>query len=575
MPKVNVTIDGTAVSVEAKSTVLDAANAAGVYIPTLCHHPALKPTGNCRMCLIEIERQRGLQAACVFPVSEGMVVHTNSPKVIEARRFVLELTLSDHAFYCMYCEMSGDCELQTLAYRYGIDKVPYPYGYPWEPVDASREYFVYDSKRCILCRRCVRACDEVVANHTLGIEMRGFGSKVIADLDVPFGESSCISCGTCLQVCPTGALTDRKSSYMGRASETQRTKSICSACGVGCGVEVISRSNNILRVEGDWEAGVNKGLLCVRGRFDQINIKAERFMTPVIRQDGKPKAANWDDALKLVAAKLRAAGPATLGVVSPKATSEVMQSFAALMNKLGSKNLGVTVVKFPALPAGAKEGAFSDILDADIILLVSADLTQDHQVLGSFVRRALDSRTARLIIVDDLANGFSDYAYLNLKPGEEGKAVELALRAQKPVVLYGTRTANKTLKALEKLTEKALFISLVPGANTRGAYQLGFGDVSGAAAKAAIVWATDDLWPPSPALLDILKKAEFVVVQSAYPTPLTELADVILPAAIWAEKEGTITSAEGRTQKIVRVVEPCGQVWDDEAILKALSGKLG
>jgi formate dehydrogenase major subunit len=575
MPKVNLTIDGKAVSVEAGSSVLDAAKAAGVDIPTLCHHPALKSTGNCRMCLVEIERQRILQAACVFPVSEGMVVHTESPKVVEARRFVLELTLSDHAFYCMSCEMSGDCELQRLAYRYGIDRLPYPYNYPWEPVDASRDYFIYDSKRCILCRRCVRACDEIVANHTLGIEMRGFGSKIIADLDVPFGESSCISCGTCLQVCPTGALTDRKSSYMGRASETEHTKTICSACGVGCGMRVVSRSNNILRAEGDWEAEANKGLLCVRGRFDQINVKNERYLTPVIRLDGKPKAATWDDALKLVADKLRAAGSATIGVVSPKATTEAMQGFATLLSKIGSKNLGVTVGQFPALPAGAKEGVFQDILDADIILLTGADLAQDHQVLGSFVRRGLDTRTARLIIVDDTENSFGGYAYLNLKPGEEEKAIELALRAQKPVVLYGARTAAKTQKALGKLAEKALFIPLIAGANTRSAYQFGFGDVSGMAAKAAIVWATDDQWPASPALLETLKKAEFVVVQSAYPTDLTELADVILPAAIWAEKEGTITSAEGRTQKMVRVVERCSGVWDDEAILQALSNKLG
>ncbi len=574
MPKVNITIDGKPIQAEAGSTVLQAARAAGIDIPTLCDHPALQPVGNCRMCLVEIERQRTLQAACVFPISEGMVVHTESPKVAVARRFVLELILSDHAFYCMYCEMSGDCELQKLAYRYGIDKVPYPYHYPWEPVDASREYFVFDPKRCILCRRCVRACHEIVGNDTLGIKARGFESRIIADLDVPFGQSSCISCGTCLQVCPTGALTDRRSSYMGRATETAKTKSICAACSIGCGIEVVTRTNNLIRIDGDWEAEVNHGLLCILGRFQQLDQKRERYLAPLIRRGGELRAASWEEALGLVAKKLKqAAKGKMLGLVSPRATNETLQRFRDLMQKLGSTNIGTFVGTFPEFPAGAKEGDLKDMLEADFILLAGSDLTKDHQVVASFVKCAL-AKGAHLVIVDDQENGLEEYARFAFKPEETEKAVELGERAQKAVVLYGSRAQEKTLKALGKLAGKAAFVKLIPGTNARGAYDLGFGSANAGAIQAALVWASDDGAAISAGLLEALKKVDFVAVQAAYPSPLSDIADVILPATIWAEKEGSLTSTTGRVQKMVKVLQACEGIMEDEAILQALAERL-
>ena len=201
---INLRINGRQIRARSGQTVLEAAKGGGIDIPSLCHHPAITPHGACRICLVEIERQRTLQPACTFPAAEGMKVETESPKVVEERKFVLQMFFSERNHYCMFCEMSGDCELQALAYRYGMDHWTYQNPYPKIPVDGTRKYFIMDHNRCILCRRCIRACNELAANSTLGVKFRGAKTMISADMDSPFGESTCVACGTCLQVCPTG-----------------------------------------------------------------------------------------------------------------------------------------------------------------------------------------------------------------------------------------------------------------------------------------------------------------------------------------------------------------------------------
>ena len=272
MTTVNLTINGQKVQARAGQTVLEAATAAGIYIPTLCHHPALAPIGACRICLVEISRFQPLYPACTYEVSEGLAVQTHSERVEKVRRFVLEMLFAERNHYCMVCERSGNCELQDLGYRYGLDHWTYPtYVEPF-PVDASRDTFLMDHNRCVLCRRCVRACAELVANHTLGLRQRGARTMINADLDLPLGESSCVECGTCLQVCPTGALIDKRSAYLdvGPHVQVERVKSTCSQCSVGCGIEIVVRGGQVVRVEGDWEAAPNGGVLCKMGRFDPL-----------------------------------------------------------------------------------------------------------------------------------------------------------------------------------------------------------------------------------------------------------------------------------------------------------------
>jgi len=572
MTLVNITVDGRKITAEAGQTVLEAAQAAGIDIPTLCHHPALEPIGACRMCLVEIERQRTLQPACTFKVSEGMVVHTESERVVNARKFALQMLLSERNHFCMYCQLSGDCELQRLAYRYGLDSWLYPRSYPKMPVDASREYFVMDHSRCILCRRCIRACEELVGNCTLGLGGRGANTVVVADLGVPFGDSSCIACGTCLQVCPTGALMDRKSAYRGVEEDVERVKSICTACSVGCGVELLTRDNHLLRIEGDWDAEVNKGLLCVAGRFEPLFDDRQRVLKPLVRHDGKMEEVTWEEALQTVARKFKALGGDSLAALaSPRVSSETLQLFAEVFHRLGAKSLA-NLKPVPEFMTEA-EGSLTLLDEADLFLVVGADLDADHQVAGIAIRRGVVNRGARLVVVDDGESGLSGLACYTLKPDEIEQAIALAQGADRPVVVYGASAGGLLPQLREALSSRAQFVGLVPGSNARGALAAGLNDTfEPDGVKGAFILLADDA--VDEAFVSKLGDIEFVVTQASYFGPLVQRADVVLPTAIWAEKSGTFINTEGREQAVNAALQPPPGVRDDQEVLQALARQL-
>ncbi len=570
MAMVNLTIDGRKVSAPPGSTVLEAARLGNVDIPTLCDHPALAPIGACRICLVEIKGQRTLQPACTFPITEGMEVQTESEKVAEARKFVLDLLFSERNHYCMYCEMTGDCELQALGYRYGIDHWVYPTYTKRFPVDATRKYFLMDHNRCILCRRCIRACSELVANHTLGMRQRGAESMIQADMNVPFGDSSCVSCGTCLQVCPTGALVDKRSAFMGRDVETEHIKSTCSQCSVGCGMEIVTRAGNVLRVEGDWDAAVNAGLLCQAGRFDPLYDARERVTKPMVRKGGKLEAVDWDTALQAVAKGMN--GTKKLGVLaSTHATNEALYLLAKLFgDELKVSNVGLLNEVAPAI--AEKAGSLADIEKSDMILAVGTDTANDQPVASFFVKRAVD-KGARLIVVDGEDNGLAAIAYKNVEMKDIGMAVEMAERAENPTVLYGTGVSKEAINALKKLA-KASFVAIEAGVNTRAAAAYGLNNgFDPAAAEAAFILAGEQV--VDGAMVPKVKKGAFVVAQASYVSPLTERADVVLPMAIWSERAGSLTSTEGRVQKASKAVEARGEAKPDWEILSMLAAKMG
>ena len=573
MPSVHLTIDDQEITAEAGQTILDAAQAAGIDIPVLCNHPALEPVSACRVCLVEIEKQAALQPACSFKVSEGMVVRTESEKVVETRKFVLELLFAERNHFCMYCQMSGDCELQDLGYRYGLDSWMYPRPYPKLPVDATRQYFVMDHNRCVLCRRCIRACADLVGNHTLGLGGRGVQTMVIADTGVPFGESSCISCGTCLQTCPTGAIMDRLSAYRGLETQVERTKSVCAACSVGCGVELITRDNQLLRVEGDWDAEVNGGLLCVAGRFEPLWDNRQRVSAPMVRRNGDLEEETWESALDLVAEKLKGIeGTSLAALASPRTTSETLDLFAELFGRLNAKSIG----SLQAIPEFLvnEEGSLAALDEANLYLVVGEDLSIDHQVVGMAVRRGVMNRGARLVIIGEGGNGMADYAQYSFKPTEVDKAIALAKKAGMPVVIYGASAGGLVSTLRHELSGRAQFVGLVPGSNGRGALAAGLNGVSRLdGLKGAYVLAADD--EIDGALLSELDGSEFVVAQTSYQGPLVERADVVLPTAIWAEKSGTFVNTEGRTQALQAVLKPPARVKTDQEILQALAERIG
>ncbi len=606
---VNLKIDGQEISVPEGTTVMRAAEASGIPIPKLCDHKELTPYGGCRLCLVEVEGARTLQPSCTLPVSDKMVVWTNTPQVREARKFVLSLIFSERNHFCMYCPVSGgDCELQNAAYAEGMTHWPLQPNWQPYPVDASHKDFMLDNNRCILCRRCIRACGELVGNFTLGVEERGARTMVIADLGAPLGESTCISCGTCVQVCPTGALIDRASAYRGREKDSQKTASVCAGCSVGCGIVMVTRDNNLLRIEGDWDAPVNHGLLCEVGRFRPLDDPGERILTPLVKKDGVLKAATWEEAIAVVASKLQPLagrnGAGVAAVASPRLTAEALCAFSELFGaKLGSAQLATT--DGPALAPFAQTGALADLNDADCVVVVGADLVADHQVAGFFVKRALPNGT-RLIVVDAGDNKLKPLADCAITPkkGAEHSAIAGilaalkgqpadALNAQSGVVADVIAGAASILSAAKKVVLVAGPLKNLSGALSELAGVTGAKMLSAhgkANSRAAAAYKLDGAFDPKgrqaaflalgdekpgQKLVQQMQGAPFVVVQAAYASQVTAAADVVLPVETWAEQEGHFVNLEGKAQEARRGVTPPDDVWSSVHVLQALAQKMG
>ncbi len=594
---IKVTINGQAVQARPGQTVMQAAEGAGVRIPGLCNHPHLKPEGSCRICLVEIEKQRTLQPACTFPISEGLVIQTETPKVQASRRFTLQMMFSERSHYCMYCSMSGtaedtDCELQRLGYEYGLDSWKFGpnWSKPW-PLDATRKYFVMEHSRCILCRRCIRACSQIAANHTLGAMQRGARTMVFADDGSSFGKSSCVECGTCLQVCPTGALADRHSAFMGHESQVKRTNAACLGCAVGCGIEAVTRDNQLLRIEGNWSSG-NGGLLCKTGRFDVVEPQPQRIVQPLVRKDEQYVETSWDSALTLIAGKFKEA-QVVAGLASARLTNESLAAFTCFFNDtLGSGELALLYGDVPPMDLGSP-ATLQDVAKADCIAVLGGDPLADQKVIGYMIKRAFD-QGAKLIVVNDAPTDLEAYAHVHLhlqdishdgvSPFERMRSIYhlrasglTQLRnsvdaAERPVVLYASGLSTTVYAALRALPRnKVKFLPLVKGTNAVGAMRLGLAHrrVQG---DALYVLASDDMPNGQP---DGWCERGFTVVQAAYRSRWTDQADVVLPARIWSEQTGHVINLEGHSLPVTPLIQAPKSVHADWETLLQLSTRMG
>ena len=304
-----ITIDGRDIECEVEQTVLDVARVNGIEIPALCYHAKTGKAGRCRACLVEVEGVNGLKESCALAVRDKMVVRTATPRVLEARRMVVELLLADGHHNCISCQANGACELQKMAYDLGIERPGIRIDTAPTPLDESSQGIVREADKCIECGRCVTACQNGVVNEVLAFGYRGKHTKVVCDEDVPMGESTCVQCGECVQVCPVGALVlrqpkDRKI----RPIETQATKVTCPYCGVGCQIDFHVKDNKYVFAmahEHRWNEQPNKGMLCVKGRFGLDFVDApDRLRTPLVRKGGELQAVSWDEALATVAERL-------------------------------------------------------------------------------------------------------------------------------------------------------------------------------------------------------------------------------------------------------------------------------
>jgi predicted molibdopterin-dependent oxidoreductase YjgC len=350
-------INGQEVTFEGGETILEAARRHDIDIPTLCHLKGATPTGACRICLVEVEGARTLMASCATPATSGMKVQTESPAVVQARRMLIQLLLSSGNHNCDLqgsqsapteegagddlCPAWGDCRLQDLALRYQVNGGRFPALPTRYPIETVNPFIVRDFSRCIQCGRCVQACNEVQVNNAISFGYRGPASKIIAAGDRPLKDSDCVFCGECVQACPVGALVEKDVTPAMRPWEAQKIRTTCGYCGVGCQINLHVKGNQVLKVTGA-DVAPNHGSLCVKGRFGYNFIgSSERLTEPLIKEDGKFRPASWDEALDLVAARLKdirdTHGGDSIGVLtSARITNEenyIAQKFARAVLK--------------------------------------------------------------------------------------------------------------------------------------------------------------------------------------------------------------------------------------------------
>ena len=440
--QVTLEIDGRAITVPAGTTVMRAAAVSGGSIPKLCATDNLKQFGSCRLCLVEIDGMRGTPASCTTPVADGMKVHTQTPKLAKLRRGVMELYISDHPLDCLTCSANNDCELQDQAAAVGLRDVRYGYdgaNHLAAETDASNPYFDFDATKCIVCSRCVRACDEVQGTLALTVESRGFGSQISAGVKSDdFLSSECVSCGACVQACPTSALMEKAVTEIGKPERAVVTT--CAYCGVGCTFRAEMRGEQVVRMV-PWKDGkANRGHSCVKGRFAWGYAQhQDRVLKPMVREsiDQPWREVSWEEALGFAASRFKAIAAqhgnnALGGIVSSRCTNE--EGF--LVQKLVRAGFGTNNVDTCARACHSPTGYglkttfgtsagtqdFDSVEESDVILVIGANPTDGHPVFGSRMKRRL-RQGARLIVIDprrtDLVRSphvEADY-HLPLRPG--------------------------------------------------------------------------------------------------------------------------------------------------------------
>lgn len=416
---VTLSIDNQEVTVPKGTTILEAAKTLGVEIPTLCHLKELAPDGSCRMCVVEVEggRRGGLTTACTAHCQEDMVVSTHSEKVVDSRRFILDLLLSNHKLECFSCGKNGDCQLHQYALDYGIDATSFTEGkrMPCHQEDTSNPFFSYDPEKCIMCRRCARVCQLRQGRDVLSIANRGFETKMMPSYGQAFDQSICESCGNCVSSCPTGALTAKDTKEY-RKWETQKIPTTCPHCGTGCQMNLLVKNNRLVGVE-PLDGPANKNLLCVKGKFASYKFvgSGDRLTEPLIKRNGIFEPASWEEALTLVSSKFNEIkaenGPDALaGFSCSRATNEDNYVFQKMVRAaFGTNNVdNCARVCHSAsvhglaqtLGSGAMTNPIADITeDVDMILLVGSNPEEAHPVIGAQIRQAIQ-RGTQVVVVD-------------------------------------------------------------------------------------------------------------------------------------------------------------------------------
>jgi NADH-quinone oxidoreductase subunit G len=579
-PSINLTIDGHKITVPAGTLVVEAAKTIGIEIPVFCYHHKLDTVGACRMCLVEMTPGPPRpQTACTTPVSEGMVVKTLSAMAVQSRADILEFELANHPLDCPVCDKGGECPLQDFTFRHG---------YPTSRIDGPRLHFkkpiplsdkiALDRERCVLCYRCTRYYDEIAWEQELTTNERGVQSFIASQFDEPLRS---IFSGNIIDLCPVGALTSRVWRFESRPWDMTHTATVCSKCSVGCSVNQWQRRGQLVRVTSHENDEIDEGWICDRGRFDYTDVNdPSRYRVPLILG----VKATWVDAINAVAAGIKGKG-AKLGISLPH---DITNEEAFLFRKLLDGPLKGARVKMhgrTALPAPAADGLrVKEIDDARVIVVVASDIEDDVPVVNLRVKKAVSKRGAKLIVV------YPEGLDLDRHPGTvhirntKGTAAaevrklddhELLKNAVGPVAILfgdgrGSEDAAELAAACAELAGKVggKVMPLYRATNERGALAVGVAGWDKLDGVEALF-----SWGPPPAA-GIPASAKFIAGWDHLPRDGYDRA-VVLPAATFAERQGSYTNLEGTVQFLrppVALQPPLREGWE---VLAELATALG
>ena len=610
---VNFMIDGQALQAERGTLLINAAKEAGISIPAFCYYDGLALQAACRMCLVEVEKTPKLQVACTLPVAEGMIVHTDSPQVRQARKGTLEFLLTNHPLDCPVCDKGGECELQDMVFRYGAgesrfrDNKVHVDEKQWSPI------VFYDAPRCILCYRCVRICGEGLGVNALGVGNRGVAAEIVPNKG---DHLECDECGACIDICPVGALTSGTYRYKTRPWEMDHIGTVCTHCSNGCRTTLGVRNGDIMRANNRDRSGVNGEFLCVKGRYAfDFNEHPDRLTTPLIRTNGELKPTSWAIALASVSTKFSElrAKRGKIGIIGSNHTSNeenfMLQKFAR--DVLGTSNIdhhrtGDVAGLIAALNGRTNALATTaDLYTTKAALVIDSDLAQEHPLLAFQLRSNWRHHKAHVYAITPGPVREDSYATtVRAETGHELEALEKLREklASEPelVILFGDAIKGEAVRRLvafgDSLGITVKYVCLVDYSNSRGASDMGllpdllpgYRSVTDAGLDPGLNYDEmlsapdlDALWvvganPLSRQALASVRA--FVIVQDMFLTETAQRADVVLPAASAYEKNGTATNVCGDVQKLSRGAKTMGVKTDLEIITslaKAMRHDLG
>ncbi len=588
---VKFTIDGHELEAPPGTLVVEAAKRAGIEIPTFCYYEGYSLQAACRMCLVEVEKMPKLQVACTLPVGPGMVVKTNTPQVVAARKSTLEFLLTNHPLDCPVCDKGGECELQDMVFRYGAaesrftDTKVHVDEQQWSPV------VFYDGPRCILCFRCVRVCNEGMGVGALGVINRGVHS-LIAPNDGDHLE--CDECGMCIDICPVGALTSGAYRYKTRPWEMEHVGTICTHCSNGCKTTLGVRNDEIIRGNNRDRSGINGEFLCIKGRyaFDFTN-HPERLTSPLINEGGKLEPVSWSKAIAYVAKKFQEVKDRAgkFGVIgSTRTTNEenyYLQKFARMglaTNHIDHHRTGDVVSLLNALTGRTDALASSnDFYTRKAILILGADLSVEQPFLGFQVRANQRHHAARVYVVTPNPVREDPSATRAIRAAGSqilealGQMRDALAAEPELVIVFDDNIKGDQVRELvafgDSLGIPVRYCPLVDYSNSRGAMDMGLlpdllpgykpAQPAGMTAEEMIEAADlDVLWVVGSNPLEHVTKTwrkAFIVVQEMFLTETAQLADVVLPAASAYEKNGTVTNVCGEVQQLKKGAEHHGR----------------